>query len=223
MKLINTKFAVVSTAIAAAFIGSASLEAALVTISNLEGHGEDGLLSSLTDGVGFDKPDATDPSTWSNDGTSFTEEWYAAPLVDATNSKIGWLTIDLGSSQTDLDELYIFNGNYSQGGAGRLGSGDINLYYALTPTTAPATPGDYDFSGGGWTSLSSGSVPNSGQLVVDLSSIASAQYIGIEILTTQPNDARTGFDEIAVTAIPEPSAVLLGSLGGLLLLRRRRG
>lgn len=46
-------------------------------------------------------------------------------------------------------------------------------------------------------------------------------YIGVEAGTTDPN--KTGnFDSVQLEAIPEPSAALLGGLGVLVLLRRRR-
>ena len=54
-----------------------------------------------------------------------------------------------------------------------------------------------------------------------------ARYLAIEMMSRwsgnfDPNTGRIGFGEVGITAIPEPSAALLGGLGLLALLCRRR-
>ncbi|QTN32226.1 hypothetical protein HZ994_07745 [Akkermansiaceae bacterium] len=188
----------------------------------------------LTNGFGITKPDANDPSTWTNGAASpsggaiYKDEWYDHYLVAAANGKLAWVSFDLGSAQTTLDNLYIIN---SDAQSNITATATFNIYHAVTPTVAlPAPPGgnqavDYDFASGGWTQL--GSTQSIGVLTsayaYDLSGITSARYIALEIMTAfKPSDGRVGFDEIAITAIPEPSAALLGGLGMLALLRRRR-
>jgi len=83
---------------------------------------------------------------------------------------------------------------------------------------------DYDFASGGWTQLGTtrSLTTVAASQAFDLSGISSAQYIALEIMTAHTTNGRVGFDEAAITAIPEPSAALLGGLGFLALLRRRR-
>jgi len=147
-------------------------------------------------------------------------------LAGATNGKLGWVSFDLGASTPDLGNLYLFNGNYQ---TGQLGTATFNIYYAVGPTVAlPSPPGanstvDYDFASGGWTQLgSTRSLAAKANGVYDLSGIPTARYIALELMSTHGTDQRSGFDEVAITAIPEPSAALLGGVGMLLLLRRRK-
>jgi len=68
----------------------------------------------LTNGSGITKPDVNDPATWTNGGTStaaatYQDEWYDNFLVGAANSKLGWVSFDLGSVQTQLVNLYLIN------------------------------------------------------------------------------------------------------------------
>jgi hypothetical protein len=48
------------------------------------------------------------------------------------------------------------------------------------------------------------------------------RYVGIEILDNGGDSSRVGFQEIGITAVPEPSAFALIGLGGLALFVRRR-
>lgn len=89
-----------------------------------------------------------------------------------------------------------------------------------------AEGGDYDFASGGWTQLgATQTVTSGGQIdALDLSSIASAQYIGLEIMSSLKADNRVGFEEVAITAVPEPSsfALLAGCFGLAWIMVRRR-
>ena len=186
----------------------------------------------LTNGSGITKPDVNDPATWTNGGTStaaatYQDEWYDNFLVGAANSKLGWVSFDLGSVQTQLVNLYLINADAQ---SNIVATETFNIYYASMPTVAlPAPPGgnqavDYDFASGGWTQLGTtrSLTTVAASQAFDLSGISSAQYIALEIMTAHTTNGRVGFDEAAITAIPEPSAALLGGLGFLALLRRRR-
>ena len=90
-----------------------------------------GDLSKMTDGSGMSRPDLTDPSTWTATSTSYPDEWTArAFLSGATNNKIAWTAFDLGSTTSDLDDVYIWNVRNIPGE----GVKSYNLYYADSPT-----------------------------------------------------------------------------------------
>jgi hypothetical protein len=166
-----------------------------------------------------------DPSGWTTTSTQYQSEWQSGKLLTgATHSKIGWAAFDLGSITTGLDELYIW---HIRENTGRVAA-TYNVYVATTPTVAlghgpdnTSSAIDYNFSSGGWTLVTGGTGTYRGSSVIDLGEV-SARYIGIEILTNTGDANRVGFAEIAVTAVPEPRAALLGGLGLLGLLRRRR-
>jgi hypothetical protein len=112
----------------------------------------------------------------------------------------------------------------------------FNIHFTDAPTAPPPSTGgatlEYDFAGGGWAQLGStqslaagtglAGLPVSG--IFDISSISSAQYIGLEFITLQGVDLnRGGIAEAAFTTavIPEPGPASLLTLGALLLVRRR--
>jgi hypothetical protein len=103
---------------------------------------------------------------------------------------------------------------------------------------------DYDFNAGGWTQLGASYTlidANDGfgaqeqpATAIDLSGVSAARYIGLRGLSTFNDDgganpfgtatgsnSRAGINQIAFTAVPEPSAALLGLLGLLILFWRR--
>ena len=222
-------------------LGGLSLSANAATVlpfSSITGFsGGDSFTSAdftqLTNGQGINKPDANDPSTWSNGGTTinggatYKDEWYDNFLVGASNSKLGWVSFDLGTAQTELDNLFIIN---TDAQSNLVATATFNIYYATNPTvTLPTPPGqnqsvDYDFASGGWTQLGAtrSLATTAPAQAFDLSGISSARYIALEIMTAHTTNGRVGFDEVAITAIPEPGTALLGGLGLLALLRRRR-
>lgn len=223
LKLITVFAAVIVTITSSSY-------AALANIHSITGFsGGDsstsGDFTPLTNGVGITKGDANDPTTWTNTGSAYGEEWYDNHLTGATDGKLGWVSFDLGSALTTLDDLYIIGGNYS---SGKLGTATFNIYHATTPTEAlPDPPGqngsiDYDFSSGGWTQLgSTRTMAADTSEDFDLSGITSARYIALELMTTHGTDQRSGFEEIAITAVPEPTTTALLGLGGLILILRR--
>ena len=213
---------------AAAIMLHATANAATISVSQTYGFTTSGL-STLTDlsgtstgaGAGYD---AADPTTWNENGAGFEDTSFDNPLSGATNSKLGWYAFDLGSSQA-LDTIYVMNGWYLFGSES-LSADQFNVYYATTPTVALSSGGDYDFSSGGWIQLGGLVTMGDGQDTAEAISASgvTARYVGIELMRDHTtSDIRIGLNEVAFTAIPEPSAALLGSLGGLLLLRRRRG
>ena len=196
---------------------------------------------AVINGSGIDtSANPSDPSQWVFSGTNYKDEWMATPFTAGTtgtalNNKLAWISFDFGSVQS-LDKMYLFNTNYQSGASG---TDTFNLYYTNTPATAlPAAPtknnfsstgltpqGDYDFST--WTKFNTGalSATKSAMTDYDLSGV-SAQYVAIEILSNHGDtydNGRVGMDEVAFTAVPEPSALGLLALGGMgFLLRRRR-
>lgn len=181
-----------------------------------------------------------DPSTWTITSNQYRDEWQADQLLDVTtsiNNKMGWIIMDLGSVTSGLDQMYLWNGIQ----IGTNAMKDFNIYYSTTPVV-PATQGptggtaadDYDFGVAAWTKVNGsaltlsdgGGVAGAADGVYSLGDVT-ARYVAIEMLSrhsgnTDPNNGRIGFAEVGFTAIPEPSAALLGALGALALLRRRR-
>ncbi len=179
-----------------------------------------------------------DPSTWTITSSQYRDEWQSDAILDATtsiNSKIGWIIFNLGSPTVGLDEMYLWNGRQ----IGTNTMKDFNLYYSTSPVV-PANQGptnttsvDYDFGVAAWTKVNSSSVLTladnnnaTPQGVYSLGGVT-AQYVAIEILNKHAagpyaTNTRVGFGEVGFTAIPEPSAALLGGIGALILLRRRR-
>lgn len=212
------------TALTASAMLAGSVNAAVITPTATYGFTSTNL-SKVTDGSGVTKGDTDDVTTWDvvTPGT-FADESFDNPLAAATNSKLGWYALDLGSDQ-DLDELYVAMGAYIFGGS-TLTLGSFNVYLADTPTAALSNGGDYDFASGGWTQIGGTTTFASAasDTVIDLSG-NSAQFVAIEIMSDfATSDKRTGVNELAVTAIPEPGSLALLGLGGLLIgARRRRG
>ena len=195
----------------------------------------DGSINTTTNLQGITQTGgATSPATWTH-SSAWQDDWQATRLAGATNSKLAWTVIDLGSAQTNLGELLLWN--VSEGTvSGTRGTATFNLYFADTPTVAApgtsGTPTDYDFTSGGWSQLGAtrnlATATEDGVNTVDgtfdISSVASARYVGIEILTANGSDAanRVGLAEVVITTVPEPSSTALLGLGGLALILRRR-
>lgn len=193
-----------------------------------------GGISSLNDdnpqANSFTKGDANDPATWTASGQAWQDDWQGNnPLVGATNGKVGWVTFDFGSVQP-LDDMYIWNLSESTGQNRRVNT--YNIYYANSPTVAPASGSsvDYDFSSGGWTQLGGtrsllqwqdGTGADGSGTDGEENLNISAQYIGLEFITYE-GGTRVGLNEVVFTAIPEPASLALVGLGSLLIAGRRR-
>lgn len=224
-------------AASAATVGAVSA-VTILPASSITGHHQgdsaagNGSTLTVINGSGITQTGgATNPSTWTHND-SWTTDWQGDVLSGASNSKVGWTVIDLGSVQSQLGEMLVWNVNEASWTS--RGTETFNIYYATAPTTtAPgvsATPIDYDFASGGWTQLggtrtllqADASAANALDGTYDLSSISSAQYIGIEMLTSFGNGARVGLGEVVFTEVPEPSSTALLGLGCLALMWRRR-
>jgi hypothetical protein len=203
----------------ATFFGFAfTANAGVVPIISASGHNggngwNDGDLSDAYSTSGINtSADPNDPSTWVTTGNDWQDGWGASTQLNpgaTANSKIGWITFDLGSTVANLDKMYIWN-RRDQGNDEGVSS--YKLYYATAPTVAVPAPvaagteyGDYDFASGGWTLHSSGnltkrnsSVGNGAENVLSLGGI-SARYVAIEILSSTNPDTRVGLDEVAIT------------------------
>lgn len=200
--------------------------------SGMNGNGDTGSVTWPT-GAG-------DPSTWTLTSpypTTYRAEWQSAALLSgASNSKIGWIVFDLGTTVTNLDKLYLWNEREDQPRTIE----DYNVYYATSPTVAVThgptntTALDYDFASGGWTQVGSTltmswrGTTGEATTVNDIVALGdiSARYLAIEILSNgigvTGNTTKVGLAEVGVSVVPEPTSLTLLGLGGLGLLRRRR-
>lgn len=97
----------------------------------------------------------------------------------------------------------------------------VSLFYGTDPTTnilgsfnTGALPQGDDLAT--WTAYSSGTIAATPASV--------GQPLGVVVFQSSATaNTFANFDEVVVSTVPEPSAALLGSLGLLALLRRRKG
>lgn len=179
--------------------------------------------------------DPTDPSQWTWSG-SYQTTWHANSILDSgtsQNGKIGWVIMDFGSVVSSLDTMYMWASSSSNTGGGTEQVRNFNIYYSsgVGINTLPAMPlskgttGDYNFSVGDWTQIGStqdlGTATGGPNVSQSLGGV-SAQYVAIEIMTIGGVDNRMAIAQIEFTAVPEPSAAILGALGLLALVIRRR-
>lgn len=207
--------------------------------------------SSAPNANPMNRPDVNDPTTW-----TVNYQWMAdwqGPNNAVGGSKVltgnAWIILDLGSSRSDLDEMFIWN--VSEATGWNRGVQDFNVHYGTSPSNLPtgwagsgnlySTATEHDFGAAGWSQLGStvkldkgsnqtqSGTTNGGAAYydgrIDVSSIT-ARYVGIEILSNWGDtNGRAGLNNVTFTTapIPEPSSALLIGLGGLgLVLRRRR-
>jgi hypothetical protein len=190
-----------------------------VTVSNMsrENTASGSLAVNSIDGSGLNT------STGQHD-TGVGNEWLAG---NGTNSG-DFIEYDLGSGYI-LDSIHMWNANSNTG----RGIQDVDIYFSNV-----ASPGDPEGSAPeqlNWTRLGGATVTlpqspaTSTYTGFDLESAtitvlptSAIRYVRFELNTTYGN-AYAGISEIQFfEAVPEPSAALLGCLGALLLLRRRR-
>jgi hypothetical protein len=178
----------------------------------------------------------SDPAFWTWSG-NYQQTWHANSELDnntSANGKIGWVIMDFGTVQANLENMYMWATSTGQTGSGDEQVRDFNIYSSsgVGITTLPGMPnsksttGDYDFSVGDWSQVgctqdlgtSSGTV----NVIQSLGGI-SARYVAIEVITIgEMTDNRMAIAQVEFTAIPEPSSTALLGLGGLALIFRKR-
>ena len=194
-------------------------------------------LVSDTPAPGMTVVDPADPATWTWSG-GYANTWHANSFVPsgAENGKLGWVVVDFGEVVSGLENAYFWG--TGQGGVGEFVDG-FNIYTSsgVGIDALPAMPkskgttGDYHFSSGDWSFVASGNMNTTANnqagpldTTVALGGV-SARYVGIEIMSmhgTPDATPRMAIAQVEFTAVPEPSAALLGAFGMLALLRRRR-
>ena len=176
----------------------------------------DGSISRVFDGAGLTVGNPGDSNTWTHDA-AYANDWQGQGSFVGGNTPGAWLVADLGSVQTELADLYIWNVREVLD----RGAKDIDIHYATNtfPPSAWTLLGSYTIS-----QATGGGTP--ADIVISLNGIPSARYIGFDILTNYGSTFRVGVAEMQFTVVPEPSSVLLAgsalAVVGLLFLKRRR-
>ncbi len=216
------------------------------------GTGNGGLLQTTTLEVDLNKNSQPDnPAVWTNSTEGWPGDFQGQDVDSLTGKPwivydLGatYTTLDVAYIITNAEanrgfkdiEIY-FSTDIS--------SNTVGTWASISGLTdGAANVVDYDFTAGGWTKLGStftlidandafGTQPQPAT-AIDISGITSARYIGIRGLnsfndngtnpfgTATGQNSRAGINQIAFTVVPEPRAALLGGIGLLMLLRRRR-
>ncbi|MCA9264724.1 MAG: PEP-CTERM sorting domain-containing protein [Planctomycetales bacterium] len=162
----------------------------------------DGSWSRVLDGTGLTVGDVSDPSTWTHNAR-WQDNWQGQGSYTGGNTPGAWFTADLGSIYTDLAKLYVWNVREVLD----RGMKDVDIFYS--DTTFPPTS---------WSLLGSYTIPQAtgdgtpADAIIDLSSIPSARYIGLDIHSNYGSTFRVGVAEMQFTVVPEPASALLGGL-----------
>ena len=211
-------------AIAVALSLPTAANAALVTsFTNLDF--DSGAVTAAPNFKGFDAPSATEITGWNNlpsgalvdSGVEATGAWWV-PYDD----KSGFMYV--GDGAYNLSTYTIGTGDvfdismYAKGWTWQAAGGalTVTLFYGADPNLNMIG----SFSTGAlavgttWTQYTSGSIAATPGSI--------GQTLGIKVVSSGATNSYANFDEIAVNVVPEPSAALLGGLGMLALLRRRR-
>jgi len=165
-------------------------------------------------------------------GTANNTQWYTGNASSATS----WIAFDLGASVV-LDSIHVWNGN--AGGLDRLGMGTVDIYVSTMLTPGNPEDASGNFNSANWTKLTENVLflraPTSNNTGFDLETQTGITLPGTAVrhvsfasdknfetgVTNYVGLSEVQFFEAA--AIPEPNvAALLGGLGMLTLLRRRR-
>jgi len=190
----------------------------------------DGSISRALDGSGVTVGNPLNSSTWTHDIT-WQNNWQGnGPYSTSHPSTPGaWFVADL-QRVYGLDKLYFWN--VREGSALDRGTNNMHIYYAISPTSMPATNSAYNFASGGWTLLGNYTIPKAPggatgpDQIIDLTAITVARYIGFALNSNYDSAFRIGFAEVQFTPTPEPSTLVLGVFGmsgiGIYFWRRRR-
>jgi hypothetical protein len=168
----------------------------------------------------------------SGSGTLSLANWtglvddFAGTTINALNSDLAGATL---SPVSDTG-----NGSHVDLIVSTTGVTDIKITFATRGTSTGFTIGLWSYSTDGGTSFTAAGLPNTATASTTFA-LATADFSGITAVENASNvifrytlDGATGasgnnrIDNIQINAIPEPAAALLGALGGLVLLRRRR-
>jgi len=174
----------------------------------------DGSWSRVLDGTGLTVGDTADPSTWTHNA-AWQDNWQGQGTFTDGNTPGAWFMVDLGSIHDDLNSLYIWNVREVLD----RGMKDVDIFYS-----------DSTFPPDAWNLLGSYTIPQAtgadtpADMVIDLSGVPSARYVGFEINTNYGSTSRVGVAEMQFTVVPEPSTVMLAGLAlaaGLAIRKRR--
>ena len=137
--------------------------------------------------------------------------WISSNLGSANFSTVV-LTFDLGESFDDVDRVHLWN--YSANNSAPRGLKTADILFSSDGVTF--TPG---------VALTFADTPGNVRPTADTVSfdaVSDVRYIRLTNFTNQGDNNYLAFHEIRFGAIPEPSVALLGGLGLLAMLRRKR-
>jgi hypothetical protein len=173
---------------------------------------------------GFDAPAAPEiigwintPGTLVDSGVEAVGAWWSPYQVNSAFLKDGdgaynLSTYTIGTGDVFDISMYAKGWSFANPGAQLT----ITLFYGSDPNLNMIG----SFSTGAlaqgttWTQYTSGSIAATAGSI--------GQTLGLKVVSSGATDSFANFDEIQVNVIPEPSAALLGGLGMIALLRRRR-
>ncbi|MGJ8643611.1 MAG: hypothetical protein ACSHX9_09405 [Luteolibacter sp.] len=171
-------------------------------------------------GQGFTTANGLDDSMWSFQNATIATDLTTAIDVDYATNGGNWLGVTFDASQNLIIDAISFN-MYVNSGGGGTAARDTGIFVSV--------------AGGAFTQF--GNISNnvavggtSATLISETGSVAASAGETIEVRyvfsnRTSDNTARQGqtrVGNIQISAIPEPSAALLGAIGALMLLRRRK-
>jgi hypothetical protein len=225
MKSNYNKFLLISAAATLA-MGTAASNAALITsFTNLDFDS-----GAVTTGgfVGFDAPATTEIIGWTNTPGTLTDAgvegpgaWWGTYDTNSAFMKSGDGAYNLSTYTIGTGDVFDIS-MYAKGWDNPWLANDpeaqltVTLFYGSDPNLNLI--GSFSTGtlaqGTTWTQYTSGSIAATAGSI--------GQTLGLKVVSSGATDSFGNFDEIQVNVIPEPSAALLGGLGMLALLRRRR-
>jgi len=169
-----------------------------------------GSILRIADNSIFKGPTPEDPTTWTH-SNAWPDDWQGFDVPGSIPNGT-WVVLDFGETW-NLATLLLWNVN--EGNATDRGMNEFKLYTATNPTVVPPevsdTPTAYDFASGGWTGFgdtmtlaqASGLQGEAINGTYDLTGIAPARYLGIEILSHH-GGTRVGFGHVAIVPNGSP-------------------